>query len=149
MPIGKLNQGVWGKYLDNLQYVGNEKIKKKPKIIQDDLKALFEQIIDDLKEGDVLQEFDHAIKTAEQNTDNHRIIEYIYREIVIFNKMVANIISNVASPEVPESELEEDVYDATNTGKTIKDSIENIFKLPGWLKKLLNILNGLLSIIIG
>jgi hypothetical protein len=32
-------------------------------------------------------------------------------------------------------------------GKTVKDSIEEIFKLPKWLKKLLKVLNELLSLL--
>ena len=45
---------------------------------------------------------------------------------------------------------EEDSYggeEAIDNGKTVKDSIEDLIKLPEWIKKVLKVLNEILSIV--
>jgi len=72
---------------------------------------------------------------------NIQHINYLSSEMEIFNNIVQN--NRNANLKV------EDIDKGLETGKTIKDSIEGLFKIPVWLKKTLDILNELLSIIRG
>jgi hypothetical protein len=148
-PSGSLNKKVWTDFLVDLKSIGEIIISRKyenglirHKDIQEDLNSLLKDIIADLGEEDVLNEINYAIITAERNKNDVKIMKYLYREIKIFNLMVTNLKDGASVDDAS-------VDDAMNAGKTIKDSIENFFELPRRLKKLLDILNELLSLIKG
>jgi len=74
-----------------------------------------------------------AVTSETLNPDDHKIIGYLVHEMELFKT------------------ISKDSKDgsAVSTGKSIKDSVEKLVKLPKWLKKLLGVLNELLSIVQG
>ena len=153
-PKGSLNKKVWTDFLEDLKSIGEVIIRRKYKKelirhddIQGGLNSLLKDIIADLGEEDVLNEINYAIITAERNKNDVKIMEYLYREIKIFNLMVTSAKDDASVDDAMADDAMAD--DAMNAGKTIKDSIEKFFEFPKRIKKLLDILNELLSLIKG
>ena len=158
-PKGSLNKKVWTDFLEDLKSIGEVIIRRKYKKelirhddIQGGLNSLLKDIIADLGEEDVLNEINYAIITAERNKNDVKIMEYLYREIKIFNLMVTSAKDDArADDAMADDAMADDAMadDAMNAGKTIKDSIEKFFEFPKRINKLLDILNELLSLIKG
>lgn len=106
------------------------------------LMPLFNKIINNLISKNAREEFCNAIRQE----DDSEIIGYLKVELQFFHKLVEEFES-----EIEGKEKEDKGNKALGAAKTIKDSLEKWLKdwleKHPWFKKLLDILNELLSII--
>ena len=136
----------WQGFLDNLRDLCHHRLQKPDRAKYRSLQGIVDDVIDKLKHPDACKAVIHAIDTANRNPDNQVVNGLLEREIKFFNELIAN--SRGYGGEI--SMTEEEVNDGLGAGETIKDSFEDLLdNLPEWVKKLLRILNELLSIIRG
>jgi hypothetical protein len=88
---------------------------------------------------------EYAIVTAERNDDDKKIVGFLEDELKFFNSLIGSSRDDAGGLTL----TVEATKDALGSGETVKDSIEGFFELPRWLKKILKVLNELLSIIRG
>jgi hypothetical protein len=128
----------WPRFLENIHALGKRKFRRRPSTT---LEGLFDDVIKALQGQDVTDEIAHALIVEKRNPDDARIVDdYLAREMKYFNEIAE---ANIAEGEDahPEGPLE--------AGQTVKESIEELVHLPEWVKKILKILNELLSLIRG
>ena len=134
-----------------------------PKNNKTDILNLLNEVLKQLKSNEVKSILKEEKTRLQKEYKGDKIVSWLEKELKIFNNSVKcddyynTIIEKVSDDDHQKSEekSEEKNEDLklidTRIGqcKTIKDSIEKIFKLPGWLDKILGVLNELLSLIKG
>jgi len=140
------NGGLWGAFLNNIKRVCEKKLDLEkylfPKENKDRILNLLDEVLTQLRTDEVedLLKKEKAKLREEKNGD--KIVSWLEKEIDIFNNSVDDDFSGpLEDPKHVDIRI--------GQGKTIKDSIDKLFKLPGWLKKILDVLNELLSLIKG
>jgi hypothetical protein len=135
----------WQEFLKNLGDLCRHRLKEPDRQHYEGLNAPLRKVINDLQGSEAEAAVSFAIATAHRNTDDSELLGLVEDEMKFFNSLMT-------SSRDPQDRLTIDKEQATTAlaaGKTIKDSIEKLFELPRWLKRLLDILNELLSIIRG
>jgi hypothetical protein len=129
----------WESYLVNVENVINVKIKflMQKELGEDSgkrLEGLARGVIDQLKSDKCQSAMKEVVKDCYPET-----VELVNKELQFFNALV--------------KEIQADGNDfikinfALNSASTIKGSVEEIFKLPRWLKNIFHILNEVLGIL--
>ena len=131
-------QAEWSQFIDNLAFVCERKVKEKGDRNYLPLLELLGQVITDIKSDQGQNEISSVI--AELSEEDEKIATYLIQEMSFFNNLVRNTNGGSDSDGLDKS---------IGAGQTIKDSIEGLFKIPEWLKKILKVLNELLSIVKG
>jgi hypothetical protein len=141
-----IRRDQWDVFLDNIQRLSEKKLDLEqslfPKENRGNILSLLQEVLNQLRTEEVkgIIKDQHSELRREQNGD--KISDWLEREIKIFNSCVDKDFSGRhKDPKLVDNRLSQ--------GKTIKDSIDKLLKLPGWLKKILDILNELLSLIKG
>lgn len=140
------NDGVWDDFLNNIKRVCEKKLNLEkylfPKENKDMILNLLDDILNQLRSNEVKDILKKEKSKLREENKGDKIVSWIEKELKIFNSSVDDDFSN---------RLEDSKHIDTriSQSKTIKDSIEKLFKLPGWLKKILDVLNELLSLIKG
>ena len=129
----------WTKFNSNLVNLTERKFKLSEKNPYSPYSGLLNEVIQDIVSNKGVNAIVDAVFILPQ-TDT-KYIKYLIQEMDIYNEIVQGENQNAFNVRKIDTGLE--------AGKTIKDSIEKLIKLPSWLKKSLNIVNELLSIIKG
>lgn len=135
----------WQEFLNNLKDLCRHRLADPDRVHYEGLSAPLGKVINDLQAVEALAAVTFAVDTAERNDDDRNLLGLVTDEIRFFNSLVK-------SSRDYQDQLTMDkghTVEALGAGKTIKDSVEKLFELPRWLKRLLEILNELLSIIRG
>lgn len=136
----------WQLFLTNLRDLCEHKLDSPTRDNYGQLRGLVNDVIDELQSDDAMEAVRNAVKTADRNPDNKKVNAFLERELKFFNSLIAE--SRNYDTKITLSEVETD--EALGAGKTIKDSFEEqIEKLPDWIKKILKVLNEILSILRG
>ena len=133
----------WYDFLSNWEYLSKKVIDKREEFFYGSF-DLLKKIIADLNDLKSHEGIVTALENVE-GTDEKIIGDRFIEELDLFNTIVSSIIRKEQTKT-----FEPLVYDqALNAGKTIINSLIKLFKLPGWLNKLLTILNETVTIIKG
>lgn len=137
----------WVLFISNLKKVCQQKIRQRGGVYGEWLGPLLNDVIRDIATDRAQQEVSQAIKSARAEERGAALVGYLTRELRFFNDLVKGFeLNHVGEPRGNADSIDE----ALVAGQTIKESIEDFLKkLPGWLKKLLKVLNELMSIITG
>lgn len=136
----------WMKFLENLEELCRHRLRQPGRENYEELTPLLRNVISELQSDDATRAMENAIVTAERNDDDRRIVVFLEAELKFFNNLVVSSHDDDAGGLTLNAE---ETKDALGSGETVKDSIEEFFELPRWLKKILKVLNELLSIIRG
>lgn len=113
-----------------------------------DLRALLQQAFRELQSEDAKIAFGRAVRTeyrrALRSPHAVRATLIFQGELRFFNNLIA-----ASRGELGISMDEVSADDALRAGQTIKESIEVLFGLPRWVKRVLTILNLLIGILRG
>jgi hypothetical protein len=135
----------WMKFLENLEELCRHRLRQPGRENYEELTSLLRNVISELQSDDAAKAMEYAIITAERNDDDKKIVGFLEDELKFFNNLVVSSRDDAGGLTLNV----EATKDALGSGETVKDSIEGFFELPRWLKKILKVLNELLSIIRG
>jgi hypothetical protein len=133
------------KFLENLEELCRHRLRQPERENYEELTSLLRNVISELQGDGAVKAMEHAIGTAERNDDDRKIVGFLEDELKFFNNLVVSSRDDAGGLTLNA----EATKDALGSGETVKDSIEGFFELPRWLKKILKVLNELLSIIRG
>lgn len=135
----------WMKFLENLEDLCRHRLRQPGREDYEELTSLLRNVISELQSDDAAKAMEYAIVTAERNDDDNKIVGFLEDELKFFNNLIGSSRDDAGDLTLNV----EATKDALGAGETVKDSIEDFFELPRWLKKILKVLNELLSIIRG
>lgn len=135
----------WKKFLENLEELCRHRLRQPGRENYEELTSLLRNVIAELQSDDAAKAIDYAIVTAGRNDDDKRIVGFLEDELRFFNNLIVSSRNDAGDLTLDV----EATKDALGSGETVKDSIEDFFELPRWLKRILKVLNELLSIIRG
>jgi hypothetical protein len=137
---------AWNQFLNNLRRLGHYRLNLREEE-QEEYKALddlLDRVIDSLLKDDAMTAVRQAVDTENRSTDGEQITTFLGNELQFFNSLVKSYDAAMNSTQLSESAADE----ALGAGKTIKESLEGLLEsLPKWIKKILKVLNELLSLI--
>jgi len=129
---------MWKEFFEKLTKIYQEKIKARPDILSEDAINLLSRVSTRLGEPDVLEAVDKAIREErEADEKNEASISFLEEELKLFITSVKEDFDKSRYRHTVDARLAQ--------AKTIKDSL-NTLPLPGWLKKILGILNELIDL---
>ena len=135
----------WMKFLENLEDLCRHRLRQPGREDYEELTSLLRNVISELQSDDAAKAMEYAIVTAERSDDDNKIVGFLEDELKFFNNLIGSSRDDAGDLTLNV----EATKDALGAGETVKDSIEDFFELPRWLKKILKVLNELLSIIRG
>ena len=150
----------WESFLDNIVKICKKKIKIKEELFPEtngNIIKLLEEVTDQLKSEEVVQELKKSKYYLLTEDKGEKLLYWIEQELMIINSSIKHDLQedndqcsydNLNNP-VPNSDDISLIDTRISQCKDVKDSIEKIFKLPGWLKNVFGVLNELLSLIKG
>ena len=124
----------WEEFFNAIKKAGNSEIEKGDKTLRK-LKSPFEQVIDIIVEKNTTKYIDKEINRLRAEDHGDVMINALFAEMDF-------VVSLVESSKKPAKET-------IAAGQTVKGSIESLFDPPRWVKKILKVLNELLSLIRG
>ncbi|MGO9175732.1 MAG: hypothetical protein ACLP9S_15805 [Syntrophales bacterium] len=144
------------KFFENIGKVAKWKLNQRSNAYKADLGPMLNDVIKNLRSEKAISEITQVVATAIKNGDNE-MMEYLTIELKFFDHLVQEneteltFLNNLVKENEGIDKDGDTENEAIGAGKTIKDSIDEWLKklLPPWLRKLLNILNELLSLIKG
>lgn len=129
----------WEKFLGNVRRLAEAKPDAGYTVDKSETVDLVNDVIEGLTQSDAQIRTQSAI--GELDRANKNLLE---RELELFNNGIDRFDINAI-------ESEEEAIDAVdnrlNQAKNVKDSFERLLPLPRWMRRLLHILNELLSLI--
>ena len=137
---------AWNQFLQNLRRLANYRLSLREEE-QEEYKALggpLNGVIDSLLKDDAMVAVGHAVDTENRSTDGEQITTFLGNELQFFNSLVTSYDDAMNTRQLSEAAADE----ALGAGKTIKESLEGLLEsLPKWIKRILKVLNELLSLI--
>ena len=130
---------TWKEFLEKFAKIYQTKIEAQPDVLPQNAIDLLRKVSAKLAAPDVLDAIDKAI-TEETNADarNQASIDFLEEELKLFVTSVNEDLKQNRSQQRADSRLAQ--------AKTIKDSL-GALPLPGWVKKILGILNELIDLV--
>ena len=124
----------WKSFVENLHEVLEKQLRRRNSRPGDaHLNSLLEGVISDITSPRGISEMEEAVGIA--SLEDADSVSYMHKELLYFNEAYAN--------------GDGDAEEQSDDGDTIKSSIEELFRIPEWLKKRLKFLNELLKILRG
>lgn len=130
-------QDAWVKFLKNVEDTASKKIQQRDPTYRD-LGEPLENVVSKLREEKASDRIKTAVSELAQENRGEEVLALLVAELQFFNSL-----STQALDQNSEVSLEETLEAAQD----IKDSASNILGWTGWLQKLLDILDELLSIL--
>ena len=135
---------AWDQFLKNLNQLGGYRLQLRDQAEYQELDDLLNRVIKALMSGEAMSAVQHAVDTTNRSSDGDQLTTFLGDELKFFN----NLITGYGAAMGNKTLSEEDADEALGAGKTIKESFEHLLDdLPGWIKKILKVLNELLSLI--
>lgn len=135
---------AWDQFLRNLHRLASYRLSLRERAEDKRLSDLLDRVIESLLKEDAMSAVAHAVDTENRSTDGQQITTFLGDELRFFNDLVTSYDTAMGKTELSESDADE----ALGAGKTIKESLEDLLEsLPKWIKKILKVLNELLSLI--
>ena len=136
----------WDIFLDNIRRICAKKLELEkylfPKENKDKILKLLNDVLNELQTDEVKNIINKEKRRLSEEKKGDKIVSWLETEIELFNSSVSDDFSGpFKDPKHANNRISQ--------GKTIKDSIDRLFKIPGWLKKILDVLNELLGLIRG
>ena len=128
----------WDKFGPNLRGACDVKIDRRPAL--NPLRTTLHTLFDLLVSSRVRSAVDRAVDSMTRLPDERPIVDLLAEEMAYFNGRFSAL--GASSPE-------DEIDSGLESGKTIKDSIDDVVTLPRWVRKLLKVLNELLSLVRG
>jgi hypothetical protein len=126
------------KFFQTLRTVVNDRLKSvEIHRGKEKLNELSNEVFEHVLGKDALKSFRGAIENYP--VDAEAAYNLLFIELEYYNSRYNMGADNTEAPVNETGSIED--------GKTVKDSIEEIFNLPNWLKKVLKVLNELLSLL--
>ncbi len=143
MPINNKDNfiGRWEQFFHNLGEVCNRKIQERNDLRFNPLANLLKKVINEITSDKAKSELKKELRNLSYD-DKKAIDDFIAGEMDFFNKLV---MSGSEASDKSKGFITISTDETIDKGKTIKDSIKAI--IPGFLKKPLDILNELISLI--
>ena len=136
----------WNKFIQNLNIVCEKKISERDDSKFKELESIVTDVINEISSERAQTTIQQATEDRALSHDDKVAIGFLVCEMKFFNGFFQEGQQGYGKSSIVLS-LKTD--EALGAGKTIKDSVEKVIKLPQWLKKLLSVLNELLSLIRG
>lgn len=131
-------QDEWKRFFENIETITNPILEERTHDLPpNQIQGLLAEVLKLLRDDKALRAVE---KSAAQmlDTDEARIPDLMERELKLFNTAIEGDPSN-PDPKKTNQRLQQ--------AQTVKDSLGKLFKIPGWLQKILDILDELLSLL--